>query len=207
MVQNIIFDLGGVLLNIDYQRTIAAFQELGIKDFEKVYSQANQINLFNDLEIGKIEPSEFYDGIRKLAGINSTDESIKKAWNAMLLDFPIERFEFLNQVALEFNIYLLSNTNQIHLEEFNHIISSQHNGADLKDYFIEVYYSHVIGHRKPSEQAFECIIDAHELKKEETIFIDDSFQHIEGAEKVGIKSYWLDTTTETVIDKLGFLLA
>jgi len=207
MIKNVIFDLGGVLLNIDYGRTIEAFQKLGIQDFEKVYSQANQSNLFNDLEVGKINASVFYQGIRDLAKIDATDESIKMAWNAMLLDFPSERFEFLNQIKLEYNIFLLSNTNEIHLDAFDKIISSGHHGANLKDYFTEVYYSHEIGRRKPLEGAFDFVIEANQLKKEETIFIDDSIQHVKGAEEAGIKAYWLDTKTETVIDKLGFLLA
>ena len=207
MTKNIIFDLGGVLLNINYQLTKEAFQALGIQDFDLVYSQAEQTNLFDLLETGKISAEDFCDGIRSLAKIDSDNEAICGAWNAMLLNFPSERFAFLNRMGLEYDTFLLSNTNEIHLTEFNRIIASQNHAASLTDYFQKVYFSHEMGLRKPTIEAFNMVLDENQLKAEETIFIDDSIQHVEGAKKAGIEAYWLDTSKESVEDCLAFLLA
>ena len=100
-IKNIIFDFGGVILNIDYQASIKAFEELGIRNFENLFSQATQSNIFDKLETGKIKPQEFRDEIRMLSGLKLTDEAIDIAWNKMLLDIPLERIEFLIKLKSE----------------------------------------------------------------------------------------------------------
>lgn len=205
-VKNIIFDLGGVLLNIDYRRTIEAFKTLGIADFDVVYSQARQTDLFDQLETGKIGAEVFCNGIRNLASIEASDAEIIGAWNAMLLDFPPERFDFLLELKSRYRTFLLSNTNVIHLEAFNQIIWEENNVNDLGNYFEKAYYSHDITMRKPDPEVFQFILDNHKLEANETLFIDDSIQHVEGAASIGVQALWLDTSKETVISKLGFLL-
>ena len=121
-IKNIIFDFGGVILNIDYQASINAFKELGIKNFEILFSQASQFNIFDKLETGKLNPHDFRDEIRNISGLKLTDEAIDKAWNKMLLDIPIERIELLIKLKSKYNIYLLSNTNAIHYDIYNNEI-------------------------------------------------------------------------------------
>ena len=188
----IIFDLGGVILNIDYQKTIDAFTNLGIGNFEELYTQAQQNDLFDSLEVGEISNEHFYDEIKKIAGISLSTQQIQTAWNAMLLDLPVERVVLLREISKTKPIFLLSNTNAIHLEAFQNMIEVSFGKRDLlEQLFIETFYSHQIGARKPNPEAFNCIIEKHKLVPENTLFIDDSAQHISGAKKMGLQTHHL----------------
>lgn len=190
-IRHIIFDLGGVLLNIDYQLTSAAFVKLGIKDFDKKYSQLKQTSLFDDFETGEINSRYFIDDLKKIVSPEVSDEDIRNAWNAMLLDFPLRRLQILQQLQLHFDTFLLSNTNEIHEEKFNQILKQQTGFPSLGVLFDKVYYSHRVGLRKPDSAIFELILNSHQLNPEKTLFIDDSPQHIESAKNIGIQTIWL----------------
>tara|TARA_B110000444_G_scaffold239007_1_gene253078 strand:- start:66 stop:686 length:621 start_codon:yes stop_codon:yes gene_type:complete len=188
-IKSIIFDLGAVLLNISYQKTIEEFDKLGIKNSSTFYSKKLQTNIFNLLETGEISESDFIKEIQKHC-TEATNTQILYAWNAMLLDLPQHRLQLLKQLKTEYNIYLLSNTNKIHISEFeNKLGKEQYN--EFYQLFDKVYYSHEIGYRKPNAKAFKIIINENNLIAEEVLFIDDSPQHIEGAKKLGIKTYHL----------------
>ena len=188
-IKSIIFDLGAVLLNISYQKTIEEFDKLGIKNSSTFYSKKLQTNIFNLLETGEISESDFIKEIQKQC-TEATNTQILYAWNAMLLDLPLLRVELLKQLKKDFNLYLLSNTNSIHITEFENKIGSKQY-KEFYQLFDKVYYSHKIGHRKPNAEAFQLIIEENNLIAEEILFIDDSPQHIEGAKKLGIKTYHL----------------
>ena len=188
-IKSIIFDLGAVLLNISYQKTIEEFDKLGIKNSSTFYSKKLQTNIFNLLETGEISESDFIKEIQKHC-TEATNTQILYAWNAMLLDLPLNRVELLKQLKKDFNLYLLSNTNSIHITEFENKIGSKQY-KEFYQLFDKVYYSHKIGHRKPNAEAFQLIIEENNLIAEEILFIDDSPQHIEGAKKLGIKTYHL----------------
>ena len=98
-IKNIIFDLGGVILNIDYQLTVEAFKKLGIDDFEEIFSQYKQSTLSDDFETGRITELEFYEGIKTISGKDFTFEEYKNAWNALLLDLPKERINILKKLS------------------------------------------------------------------------------------------------------------
>ena len=188
-IKSIIFDLGAVLLNISYQKTIEEFDKLGIKNSSTFYSKKLQTNIFNLLETGEISESDFIKEIQKHC-TESTNTQILYAWNAMLLDLPLHRVKLLKQLKKDFNLYLLSNTNSIHITEFENKIGRKQY-KEFYQLFDKVYYSHKIGHRKPNAEAFQLIIEENNLIAEEILFIDDSPQHIEGAKKLGIKTYHL----------------
>ena len=190
-IQNIIFDLGGVILNIDYMLTAKAFQELGIENYNDLYTQFSQVDIFDKLEKGEITPSYFFNEIRRLSRIEITDEQITKAWNAMLLDFPVKRLELLQKLKNKYKIYLCSNTNEIHLIDYNKTLKQTFGIDNLGDIFIKEYYSHEVGMRKPNTEIFDLIIKENNLNVKETLFIDDSPQHIEGAKKAGLIAYHL----------------
>ena len=188
-IKSIIFDLGAVLLNISYQKTIVEFDKLGIKNSSTFYSKKKQTNIFNLLETGKITKSDFITEIQKHCN-PVTEREILYAWNAMILDLPVHRLQLLKKLKEQFNIYLLSNTNAIHISEFeNKLGEEQYN--EFYQLFDKIYYSHEIGHRKPNAEAFQIIIDENNLIPDEVLFIDDSSQHIEGAKKLGIKTHHL----------------
>ena len=196
----IIFDLGGVILNIDYNKTIDAFKSIGILNFDTLYTQAQQNNVFDDIETGKITPQEFRDYIKSKSTHALSDSDIDQAWNAMLLDLPVKRIELLKNIANQCPIYLFSNTNKIHLDAFRLIIEKQHGDSMLlENLFIQTYYSHDLKMRKPNTEGFEHIIRENNLRPETTLFIDDSIQHIEGAKKVGLQTIWLNQQDITEI--------
>ncbi|MCB9205062.1 MAG: HAD family phosphatase [Flavobacteriales bacterium] len=205
---NIIFDLGGVILNIDYQRTIKAFAELGAKNVDEKYSQLNQTTLFDEFERGEISANDFRTGIRKVFGADVTDASIDDAWNAMLLDLPANRLDLLGRLQGNKRLVLLSNTNAIHANVFEAEMKAVHGIEDLSGFFEKVYYSFEVGMRKPEERIFQLVIDELGFAPEETLFIDDSPQHIEGAKKVGLNAYYLRADQgETILDLFGDFLA
>ncbi|HIE15543.1 MAG TPA: HAD family phosphatase [Bacteroidales bacterium] len=191
MIKNIILDLGGVVLNIDYNRTIEAFKDLGIPNALQFYSKQQQAGLFDLLEIGKISARTFRNEIRKLTDVKLTDSAIDKAWNAMLLDFPEQRMNTLIQLKQHYKTFLLSNTNAIHFSAYTKILQKKFNCNNLSDFFHKEFYSHLIHKRKPHPETFLFVLNSQKIKPSETLFIDDSIQHIKGAETVGLHTYHL----------------
>ena len=188
-IKSIIFDLGVVLLNIDYQKTIIEFDKLGISKASEFYSKKIQNNIFNLLECGKISEKSFVKKIQLICK-NASKKQILFAWNALLLDLPQKRVELLKNLKRKYPIYLLSNTNSIHISEFRRQIGEELY-IEFYNIFNKVYYSHEIGYRKPNAEAFKIILEENNLKPNEVLFIDDSPQHIEGAKRLGIQSHHL----------------
>lgn len=191
MMKNIIFDLGGVIINIDYFKTERAFEKAGIKNFGDLFSQMKQSDLFDRLETGKISQSDFCQELRTVSGSKLSDDEIVACWNEMLLDIPAKRLELLDRLKSKYNLFLFSNTNAIHLEAFNEIAQRDHGISSLDHFFITPYYSHIFGHRKPHASSFQKLLDIENLKPEETLFIDDTIIHIEGAKSVGLQTHHL----------------
>ncbi len=208
MIKNIIFDLGGVVLNIDYDKTSAEFQKLGVKNFDELYSQAKQNSLFDKLEKGLISEEDFRDSIRRLAGFYISDQDIDRAWNAMLLDLPAARIEILKNAALHYRTFLLSNTNSIHLRDYTMNLKKEHGIDSLSQLFEREFFSHEIHLRKPDVEAFKHVIDITGVIPADTLFIDDSPQHLRGARKTGLKTLFMDTAAGMTLSSVfenGFL--
>ena len=191
-IRHIIFDLGGVLINIDYQLTEKAFIAAGVENFGVLYSQLQQSDLFDNLETGKIGRADFIAAMKSAAKGNITEEQILDAWNAMLLDFPVRRLQILQQLRLYHDLFLLSNTNEIHEATFNDILMRSHGIPNIGVFFDKVYLSHRVGMRKPMKEIFERVLEENGLKPEHTLFIDDSPQHIAGAKLCGIQTIYLE---------------
>ena len=185
----VIFDLGGVFLNIDYRLTIAAFNELGVKNADLFYSKKIQNPIFDKIEIGAISPKEFLDALQKECK-NANVEQVENAWNSMLLDLPENRLDCIKNLKNNYNIFLLSNTNEIHIKAFRKKIGEKQWEA-FSSLFDKMYLSHQIGFRKPGKEAFQIILEENKLKPNEVFFIDDSPQHIEAAKKLGIHCHYL----------------
>ena len=185
----IIFDLGAVILNINYQNTIDEFSKLGVKNASSFYSKKVQTDLFNQIETGEITAEKFLSELQKETN-NATISQVKYAWNAMLLDLPNERIQLIESLKNECQIYLLSNTNIIHIDAFKKQLGNS-KWEEFSALFDKMYLSHEIGLRKPNTEVFEHILKEQNLKAEEVFFIDDSPQHIEGAKKLGIKTHHL----------------
>ncbi|MEZ4924327.1 MAG: HAD family phosphatase [Crocinitomicaceae bacterium] len=198
----IIFDLGGVILNLDYNLTINAFKELGGNRFDELYTQAYQTEIIDQFEIGKATSDEFVHFMMSFLPDISDPERIVKAWNVMLLDLPDYRIDFLRRIGKHKRIFLFSNTNAIHFKEVHKILGSIGCNNFFEEVFEKAYFSHLVGKRKPNANAFQLVINENNIDPSRTLFIDDSIQHIEGAQKVGLQTYHL--TKEDVVDLFTF---
>ncbi len=187
--QNIIFDLGGVILDIDYKRTIQSFSNLGIADASLLYSKSSQNSLFDELEKGNISEEDFYTGIRKLSNRNLTDIEIRDAWNAILIGLPDENVSSIIELKKNHRLFLLSNTNYIHEKAYRKMIVEKYGSFIFDDIFEKMYLSHHLHLRKPDPAIFKFVLEDSGLNIEETCFVDDSPQHVESARKMNIKSF------------------
>lgn len=190
-IQNVIFDLGGVIINLDTNRTIHEFNKISQIPFESIYTQAKQDEVFSLLDKGKISTEDFLNEIKRLTGYSGPKQDLLKAWNAMLLDVPEERLDVLVEMKHNYNTYLLSNTCEPHIEAFERELELEHGIKNFDDYFDKVYYSCRIGMRKPDKEIFEFVLSENNLIPEETVFIDDSPQHVKSAGECGINAFLL----------------
>jgi HAD superfamily hydrolase (TIGR01509 family) len=184
-IKNIIFDLGGVILNIDIRKTAMALQQLGVEDLQAHLSRPSLVSFFNEYESGKIDDNAFVAKLQSLATEGTTGQNIVDAWNALLLDFPAERIELLRSLRKKYRLFLLSNTNAIHYNKFQEQIYLQ-TGSYLEDFFEQTYYSHTIKLRKPDVACYQFVIQENKLNPAQTIFLDDSEVNIAGAMDAGL---------------------
>jgi glucose-1-phosphatase len=189
--KNIIFDLGGVLLNIDFSKSVEAFGKLGIENFEHMFSQTMADELFKSLETGHVDETAFYESMKKRTRIGVTDAEIADAWNALILDFRPESLAALEKLSSNYKLFLLSNTNSIHHTCFQKILTRVTGKASLDGYFTKAWYSHKLGLRKPGSAIYEYILEEEKLRAWETLFIDDTWANIEAAQKLGFKTHHL----------------
>lgn len=187
-IKNIIFDLGGVILDINYQATIDAFAQLGISNFSNMYSQKSQQKLFDQFETGHVSSDEFILGIQQMHSVKISDERIISAWNAMLKGVKKNKLDYIKNLRKHYRTILLSNTNEIHISAFEKEMSNMQLLAPFKSCFEKIYYSSRMGLRKPNSVCFEKVLKEQQFNPKETLFIDDSTQHIEGAKSCGIEA-------------------
>ena len=197
-IKNIIFDLGGVIINLDLSLTISKFNLKSQVPFESIYSQANQIELFNEFDKGTISSEQFFKELKIKSRYEGTDMELLSAWNAMLKDVPEKRLDLLVRAKQNYNTFLLSNTCEPHIEAFEQKLHLDHGVKNFNDYFDKTYYSCRIGMRKPDRNIFELVLAENNLDPKETIFIDDSEQHVKGAGECGINAYLLPKNMELI---------
>ena len=196
-IKNILFDLGGVLLNINYQLTEDAFIGLGLKNFSEIYTQNRQQKLFHDFEKGNISSTVFLDALQNVFDHPVTYDKLIEAWNAMLLDFPPHRYKMLKSLSSNYKLFLISNTNVIHYNAFHTIFEGKF-GEPFSSLFVKDYYSHLEGKRKPDTEIFEHIFSENDLVKEETLFIDDTAEHVKAASAFGVNALRIED--EDILD-------
>lgn len=190
-IKNIVFDLGNVLVNLDFHATTGAFRKLGLTREDVTGQQAGAHPVFYAFETGQITPDAFRSSIRQiLNNPGATDEQIDDAWCAMLLDFPPERVNLLKKLRTQYRLYLFSNTNAIHIHRFHQTFRETF-GMAFPSLFERPFYSHEIHARKPDAHAYQKVIALSGIHPEETLFIDDIKANTEGASKAGMQTYWL----------------
>ncbi|MBX7095354.1 MAG: HAD family phosphatase [Flavobacteriales bacterium] len=198
----IILDFGGVIIDINYQKPIEEFKKLGV---DLSYSQAEQSTLFDDFETGSISPQKFREAIRKQSQQVLSDDQIDDAWNSILGSIPEHRVELLIQLKQKYPLYLLSNTNEIHIASFEEEMIREYGHHILEENMLGVYYSSRIGQRKPHAAAFHHVLHENGLIPQNTLFIDDSIQHVNGALKVGLNAHHLKGELKDLLQQLELL--
>jgi glucose-1-phosphatase len=197
-IDTIIFDFGGVLFDIDYEAPVREFIKMGASNFDDLYSKSAQNDLFNRLERGEIVENEFWESLGKILQIHVDYDQMEAAWNAILIGMSKSRADWINRMQEKYDTYILSNTNSIHVRAFEQMIDQEIGIQKFKNGFDAVYYSNEIGMRKPDENIFKYIIEQNALDPRQTLFIDDSIQHVLGARSAGLHAFHLDLSTTNV---------
>ena len=201
----VIFDFGGVLLNLDLDSTAQAFSRLGIPDFKKLFTLYHSSPVFLDLEIGKIDPKSFAQGIIREIGHTVSEQEVFHAWNTILGDYRLESLAFVEKLREQMPVYLYSNTNIIHYEVFQQKIAETTPYNHLNDLFNRAYYSHEMGMRKPHAEGYLHILAQEGLNPADTLFVDDNLDNINGAQAVGLKTHHLQSE-ERIETALAWLM-
>ncbi len=207
-IRNIIFDYGNVIFTIDFKRAQQSFTDLGVKNVEHFFSHKSHDSLFDQFEQGLISPSEFRDGIRKVTGIlNLSDSEIDQAWNSLLIGVPEPNHELLLKTKDKYRTFLLSNNNEIHYNWIMDYLQREHQLSSNAVFFEKDYYSHLMKMRKPNPEIFEFVLQENKLDPNETLFIDDSPQHLKTADQLGLNTHLLtaDETLESYLYSSGLL--
>lgn len=202
-IKNIIFDLGGVLLDIDPRRSIMAFRELGMADLIKPGGWSYDHEVFLKMERGLIDEQQFHDGVRALLPVPVSDEVIDQAWCAMLIRFPQEKIGLLQKLASRYQLYLFSNTNSIHIRHFHELFMKEF-GFPLSELFVKDYYSSDIRLRKPDPESFRFVLNDAAIEPEETLFIDDLDKNTEAAARAGMHTICLKPGVDLVKQLNGY---
>lgn len=185
----VLFDLGGVLIDIDYHATERAFEELGVSDFKERYTQLAQNELFDRFECGEISPQHFVNLVLPFTQSGTSPNQVVAAWNAMLGSFPLEKIRLLERLSTTTPLFMLSNTNELHWIEVKRAwqkVTTQ----PMQHFFSAIYLSHEIGKRKPHPETFIWVCQQMGFEPADVLFIDDSPQHIEGATQAGLQVHY-----------------
>jgi len=190
-IKNIVFDLGKVLLNLNFDATIDAFRNLGLGTEVVTPLQTYIDPVFYEFEVGIISPENFRNRVRQiLNNPDATDQQIDDAWCAMLLDVPGYRVDLLKALKNKYDLYLFSNTNILHIRQFHQKFLKTYR-IEFPSLFRKVFYSHELKKRKPDLEAFHQVLELSGIHSEETLFIDDLEKNIEGASLAGMQTVWL----------------
>ncbi|MCR6639010.1 MAG: HAD family phosphatase [Sporocytophaga sp.] len=199
--KNIIFDLGAVIINIDFQKTFEAFSKIGNTDVLQVLKKFEDHRILHRYETGEVDDKGFRNLIREEFGSQLSDDQIDDAWNALLLDIPQDRINLILKLKNKYRLFILSNTNAIHIKGVNTILNKTTGIPNLDKIFEKVYYSHQVLLRKPDVAIYEYLLRDKDLKASETIFLDDNLDNIKASERVGITSLWVNHPL-TILDLL-----
>jgi epoxide hydrolase-like predicted phosphatase len=184
-VKAVIFDLGGVIVDLAVDKTIQAFSNLSGRSVTEVQYLYSQHLGFVAYEKGKMTDQDFRQMLRELFSTQVSDAQLDAAWNAMLVDLPLQKLQWLTELKKNFQIYALSNTNHIHINYVNEVMLK---GEPLDNYFHRCYYSHHVHMRKPDVEIYEYVLSHAGLVPHEALFLDDNPDNIKTAKALGIQA-------------------
>lgn len=187
IVRNVLFDWGGVLVNLDVEGCIQAFEDAGVTDVRTLITGTNEAGLFRDYECGNISTAEFREGVRRLTRRSLPDEEIDRLWNTEVLDIPEEKLRLLLDLSGRYNLYLLSNTNELHWETVSPRVF-RYEGTDVRNCFKQIFLSYRMHMAKPDPAIFRKVLNEAMLCAGETLFIDDAEVNCRAAASVGMQT-------------------
>lgn len=184
--RNLLFDLGNVIVDLDVDGAFQKLEKLFRKDANRAVIDKTMI----DYECGRISTESFVRELLHQSKSQVEGPEIIEAWNSMLVGIPVYRLEMLRMLRNDFNVYLLSNTNALHLEWVRRYVKKTHQVDDFeKEHFHQAYYSHLVGDRKPLPSIFKHIIDDSFMTPALTLYMDDIKENLDVAKKLGFKTY------------------
>lgn len=186
-IKAVVFDFGNVIINIDVEKTISAFAELSFKSSARVKQLFTEAEVFRKYETGFYADDEFRDVIRQVLSYPLNDQEIDHAWNALLLDVPKKRLDFIENLKLKYPVYLLSNTNNIHIEQCKSYFRNTFGIANFELLFNETFLSYKMGLWKPDYKIYDAVINKIDLSPQEILFVDDNQDNIDAAADMGIQ--------------------
>lgn len=187
-LQAIIFDLGGVIIDIDPERSLRTFEQMGHTDIRPLYETMAAEGWFARLEMGEVSPALIFDRLRHGLSRPVDDRDILRGWNALLGTIPATRIQLLERLSLHFRLYLLSNTNVIHMESIHRYVDINFGAKNMGHWFDQDYYSYEMGLRKPDPAIFEVVVEEQALDPTTTLFVDDTYNNILTARQLGFQT-------------------
>lgn len=191
----VIFDFGNVIINIDIPRTFQAFASLTGKRQTIIEKLVVENQLFRRYETGQFTDTEFREIVRQTVGFPLSDHEVDRAWNSLLLDIPKERIDLLKEIRKKYPIYLLSNTNNIHIEASNAYLKKTFGYRHLDELFDQLFLSYEIGMWKPDTEIYQYVLDTINLKPHEVLFLDDNPHNIQSANALGMQTILVEPPT------------
>ena len=207
-IKNIIFDYGNVIFLIDFKRTQNSFTELGIENVERFFAHKGHDPIFDEFEKGMISAAEFRDGLRQITKKpDLTDQQIDRAWNTLLIGVPPVNHQILLKAKEKYRTFLLSNNNEIHYKWVMNYLKTEYGLNSNSVFFERDYYSHLMKMRKPDINIFGYVLKENNIDPAETLFIDDSPQHIKTALSLGFQTHLLtpEESLESFMKTSGLL--
>lgn len=187
-IRNIVFDFGNVLFDLDLPAIGREIQHLVGDQYETVRERLQRSGVFELYETGGLTTEEFVDAIRLAGPVPLSAEQVIAAWNSIFIGMPRERFDMLLRLRHQYNVFLLSNINDLHATWIDDYMLREHGLTDFQSrYFDGVYYSHLIRLRKPDREIYEYVLADAEILPQETLFIDDLEENVKAAREVGIQ--------------------
>ena len=191
-IEAIIFDFGGVILDIDPHLTMKEFEKLGARKLDEEQTCDFIDTLVSKFERGILTPEVFRKQVKEYLKFDASDAEFDDAWNALLFDIPAERIHIIEEAKKHYRIFLLSNSNEIHYDLYVRDLQLRFGYREFDDLFEKSYFSFDTHLKKPNPEAFEFIINQHELDPAKTLFIDDREDNINAAAGIGLHTYLLN---------------
>lgn len=193
MIKNIIFDLGNVLIPLDFDRTQNALISLLKNPTE---GGPLVMQLVKRYEVGEISTPIFINGFLRLSHTNTQAVDVVRAWNSIFLDIPQESIDLLQELRQNYSVFILSNTNELHIDYVNRQLQRKYGVEDLNDLVDKAYYSHDMKLAKPDNRIYLNLLESANIKAEESVFIDDLKENIVAAIDRGLHGIHLEKFAE-----------